>query len=140
MNGLLKKAVTTVTLAAAVMLAAPSAIKAAEFNTKDSIAASAAKAHVQYMGVAEEGLWFTVKYANPKGEKFTLLVKNGGGDVLFQGSFTDVNFSKKIKVLNEEEAVSPTFIIKTAENKKIVQSFEVNTAACTVEEVIITRS
>lgn len=141
MNGRLKKAVTVVTLAAAIMLAAPSKVKASERNTKDSTTAGAAQAHVQYMGVAEEGLWFNVKYANPKGEKFTLLVKNGEGDVLFQGSFTEVNFSKKIKILNDDaEAIAPTFIIKTAENKRIVQSFEVNTAKRTVEEVIVTRS
>lgn len=141
MNGRIKKAIAAITLAATVMLAAPSNVKASDKVTKDSAAAGVSQAHVQYVGVAEEGLWFNVKYANPRGEKFTLLVKNGESDVLFQGSFTDVNFSKKIKILNDKsEAIAPTFIIKTAENKRIVQSFEVNTASHTVEEVIVTRS
>lgn len=142
MNRGIKKIVSAVIVAAVVSLATPSGSNAAVVAVKDSVAVSTAdKAHVQYLGVAEEGLWFNIKYANPKGEKFTLLIKNAGGDVLFQGSFTDINFSKKIKILNEESgSITPTFIIKTADNRRIAQSFQVNTASRTVEEVIVTRS
>lgn len=129
-------------MATIVLLAAPSRSKACTTTVKDSVATVAFdKAHVQYLGVAEEGLWFNIKYANPKGERFTLLIKNAEGEVLFQGSFSEANFSKKIKILNEEnETLTPTFIIKTADNRRIAQSFQVNTASRTVEEVIVTRS
>lgn len=140
MNGGFKKIVTAAVLATVTLIATPSVTKACA-GTDSVTAVSNMAAQINFLGHAGDGVWFNVKYANPKGESFTLLVKNAEGDVLFRGTFTDTNFSKKIKILSEEnDTLTPTFIIKTADNKRIAQSFQVDATSRTIDEVIVTRS
>lgn len=104
----------------------------------DSVAEKEKQSYVQYLGTSESSIWFNVKYANPTGEKFYLVIKNEDGDVLYQSSFTDVNFSRKIKLLIEEQDINPTFIIRKG-SEQVAQSFQVNSATRVTEHVVVTK-
>ncbi|BAV09354.1 hypothetical protein FLA_5402 [Filimonas lacunae] len=141
MNGGFKIIVTVVIAAIAMFFATPATTKANTVTDSLAIASDNKPSQVQYLGTTADGLWFDIKYANPKGEKFTLMIKNADGELLFHGSFSGANFSKKIKIVNEgPNSLTPTFIIKTADNKKIAQSIQVNSTSRSVEDVIVTRS
>ena len=139
-QGGLKKAIAVTAISTGLLLVNAATSNAA--TLKDSVTTTEKANYVQYVSATEDGVWFNIRYANPTGEKFTLLIKNSDGDLLYQGSFSSSNFEKKIKVLNEEdnETLTPTFIIKTADNKRISQSFQVNTTLHMVQEVIVTKS
>jgi hypothetical protein len=135
-RGTFRKSLVVAGVSICAVLASPLASKAN--NGVDSVVEKEKQTNVQYLGSYDNSVWFNIKYANPTAEKFSLIIKNADGDVLYQGQFTDVNFAKKIKLIVDEEDVSPTFIIR-AGNKQIAQSFQVNTATRLIEQVVVTK-
>jgi hypothetical protein len=135
-RGTFRKSLVVAGILMGAMLANPATSKAN--NGVDSVVEKEKQGNIQYLGTSDNSVWFNVKYANPTAEKFTLVIKNADGDILYQGQFTDVSFAKKIKLLIEDEDVNPTFIIK-AGNRQIAQSFQVNTSTRLIEQVVVTK-
>jgi hypothetical protein len=136
-RGTFRKLAVVAGVSICAVLATPSTSKA---NIGiDSVQEKEKQSNVQYLGSYDSSVWFNIKYANPAAEKFTLVIKNADGDVLYQGQFTDVNFSKKIKLLVDGEDVNPTFIIRSGNKQLMAQSFQVNTATRLIEQVVVTK-
>ena len=94
---------------------------------------------VQFAGSATNALLFDVKINNATGEKFTLVIKNGGGEVLFSKDYSDMAFNKKIKILKDEtNSTNFTFSI-VSPNKDLQNTFEVNATTKVVDDVVITK-
>ena len=129
----LRKVMMTSAVAAIVLLSNPLSGKAS--NSVDS-AATAKQPSIQYLGNYDNRVWFDVKFSNPTGEKFELVIKDATGDVLYRGQFSDKNFDKKIKFLNEAEELKPTFVIRTGK-KEVEQTFAVSTTTKT--DVVVTK-
>ncbi len=135
----LKKVLMVSGIAACVVLSIPATSKAnTNNNSVDSVSVAEKQANIQYLGTYDNSVWFDVKYANPRAEKFELIIKNEDNDILFQGKFSDKNFSKKIKIVKEQDELKPTFILRT-QGKELEQSFVVNTTTRVVEDVVVTR-
>ena len=131
-----RKLVVATGFAIVAVITAPAIAKAS--IGVDSVTEKEKQSNIQYLGAEDNSIWFNVKYANPTAEKFSLVIKNADGDILYQGYFSDVNFSRKIKLLIEERDVHPTFIIRKGK-EEIAQSFQVNTAKRVREQVVVTR-
>lgn len=123
-------------IAVLAIVAAPVTSKAN--NSVDSVGVSSKKANIQYLGTYDNSVWFNIQYANPNAEKFEIIIKNEDNDVLYQGKFSDKNFSKKIKLIKDQDELKPTFIIRSKENQT-EQAFAINTSTRVVEEIVVTK-
>ena len=71
----------------------------ASANTRHSAIISPEKVEVKYTGLDVNNLLsFNVKYSNPTGNTFSLVVLDENGDQLFKGSYGDKNFDKTFKL------------------------------------------
>lgn len=134
---------TLVSLTAAFLLiAAPFTSKANNNKEKEKVAAAALNAKqvsVQYTGTLEGNILFRVKFDNPTAQKFSLIVKNHLGDVLYSGQFTDADFNKVVSfVSDDEDEMTPNFIIRIG-SQQISQSFSVNRSTEIEEQLVVTK-
>lgn len=81
---------------------------------------------VKYQGISNNAISFKVEFDNPTGEKFSLIIKNDNGDVVFHQQFNDAHFAKNVYFENTDADIHPTFIIRTANNNEIVRQFQVS--------------
>jgi hypothetical protein len=90
---------------------------------------------VSFVGSANNELVFHLDFENKTGEKFSLIVKNDAGDVVYQNTFSDVHFEKNIRIANEESELHPTFVIRTS-NEQVERKFSVKSK--TTENYVVT--
>lgn len=131
------KTVFCAVFAALVSLTVVSA-KANNNKEKEVTVVSEKQVSIQYSGYNENSVVFRVGFENPTAQKFSLIIKNDAGDILYQGQFNDVNFSKAVHLLKDDSEMNPTFIIRVG-NQRIERSFKVNTTSTAAEEVVVTR-
>lgn len=129
------KSVTAGIVAVLLLVASPFTGKA---NNNKEEARFESQVSVQYAGASDNAVMFRVQFANPEAQKFTLTIKNEAGDVLYRGHFNNANFSKTVHLLNEENEMSPVFIISSGD-QKIERSFTVNRTTGTTEEVVVSK-
>ncbi len=92
---------------------------------------------VKYQGTSDNNIIFKVEFENPTAEKFTLIIKNDNGDVVYHQQFTDAHFAKSVFFQNTDSEIRPTFIIRSANNNEIVRQFSVNKTL--TESTVVTR-
>jgi len=92
---------------------------------------------VKYQGTSDNNIIFKVEFENPTGEKFSLIIKNDNGDVVYHQQFTDTHFAKSVFFQNTDSEIHPTFIIRSANNNEIVRQFAVNKTL--TENTVVTR-
>lgn len=108
-------------------------------DVKDHAAAVLEKqVSVKYEGNAANSVVFRVAFENPTAQKFTLIIKNDAGDVLYTGQFADANFNKAIHLLKEESEMNPVFVIRSG-NQKVEQAFKVSVNTNLEDEVIVSK-
>ena len=95
-------------------------------------------AQIQFVGSADNALFFNLKVNNPNADKFTVLVKTDDGTVLYSGEFSDKDFDKKFKLVKGDDNIRYNFSIKSS-NKSLEQTFQVNTITKSVDDVVITK-
>ncbi|RFM29948.1 hypothetical protein [Deminuibacter soli] len=135
----LKQVLMAAGIAAVVTLALPASSKANTYNNSvDSVGTSVKKAEIQYLGTYDNSVWFNINFANPNANKFEIIIKNDENEVLYQGKFSDKNFSKKVKILKEQDEMKPTFILRSQDNET-EQRFVINSATRLIEEVVVTK-
>jgi len=91
---------------------------------------------VKYQGAVNNSVSFKVEFENPTNEKFSLIIKNDNGDVVYHGQFSDAHFAKNVYIADAEAEIHPTFIIRTA-NNEIVRQFQVSKTV--TENVVATQ-
>ena len=91
----------------------------------EKVSASQEQVSVKYQGTTNNAIAFKVEFENPTGEKFSLIIKNDNGDVVYHGQFNEAHFSKNVYFENTDVEIHPTFIIRTANNSEIVRQFQV---------------
>jgi hypothetical protein len=99
-----------------------------EKHTKSANTISESQVDVQYAGSADNTFTFKVKFENTAAQKFTLIVKNDEGDVIYSKEFSDAHFSKTIQLVkNEKESndIHPTFAISSG-GGSIERSFSID--------------
>ena len=91
-------------------------------------------ADVKYIGSLNGQHVYDVMYTNNSGARFSVRVKDGEGNLIFNGSYTDKIFEKKFMLAGGVENDKLVFTITNSGDNSI-QSFEVNTSSRLVEEV-----
>lgn len=97
---------------------------------------SAYKLDLVYVGNSSEGLEFDVRYNNISGKYFSFVIKDDNGDVLFEQSYNNKAFYKKVQLPEVGEVKSLTFTILNEKNK-LVQTKEVKISTSLVEDVLV---
>jgi hypothetical protein len=95
-------------------------------------------ASVKFSGSTDNAFLFDVKINNPKGDKFTLIIKDANGEVLYSQDFSDVAFNKKIKLLKGDSNTRYNFSVNSV-NKDLENSFVINTTTKEVDDVTVTK-
>src|ERR1700744_5390154 len=112
MNTKVVKAIA-VALTSIVLLSNPFTSKANGGNNgKNSLTEE--QVSVKYQGTKGNSIVFKVEFTNPTAEKFSLIIKNDNGDVVYNQQFTDANFAKTVTFENTEAEIRPVFIIRSA--------------------------
>ena len=94
------------------------------------------KLDLKYLGNTNEGLEFDVKYNNVSGKYFSFVIKDENGEVLFEQSYNNKQFYKKVQLPSVADVKSLTFSILSDKNK-LVQSKEVKITTNIVEDVLV---
>ncbi|BAV04483.1 hypothetical protein SAMN05421788_110218 [Filimonas lacunae] len=105
---------------------------------KEETTISEKQVTVQYAGNEDNGVVFRVAFDNPTAQKFTLIIKNDAGDVLYNGQFNDAHFSKAIHLLKDDSEMNPVFVIRSG-NQKIENAFKVSINADLADGVVVTK-
>ena len=120
----LAKIVSAFFLGSALLLATPFSSNAN--NDKGKVTAiSEDQLSVQYTGSNDNSVMFRVKFQNATAQKFSLIIKNDVGDVVYQDQFTTADFNKAVHILKDGEFNKATFIIRVG-NQQIEQRFVIN--------------
>jgi hypothetical protein len=119
--------ILTVAFAAILIIASnPLTSRANGGGSKNGRTSADDQVSVKFMGTTDKDITFKVDFENPTGEKFTLVIKNDIGDIVFSQQYTDTHFSKTVIIENTESSIQPTFIVRT-NNQDIVRQFQVST-------------
>lgn len=124
---------------AVIIAAVPTVTKAAApGKEKETAALSDKQVAVEYVSYNNNTVIFRVSIDNPAALQFRLIIKNDSGDILFNGSYSDLRFDKAIHLIKEEEEISPVFIVRSG-RQQIERTFKVSSAASGEEKVIVTK-
>lgn len=129
---------SVVLIAAAAAVITPAAKANDNKKAAIEIVSSDNKTSVQFSGSTAGAFMFDVKISNPTADKFTLIIQAADGEVLYSKDYSDVDFTKKVKLLKSDENSSYKFTIKSA-NKALENSFVVNTSSKIVDDVVVTK-
>jgi len=121
----------------AVVVFFSNAASANEGGSKKASSVTEEQVSVKYQGTTENNIIFKVEFENPTSEKFSLIIKNDNGDVVYHQQFSDAHFSKSVFFQNTDAQIQPTFIIRGANNNEIVRQFAVNRTL--TESTVVTR-
>jgi hypothetical protein len=88
---------------------------------------SEAKIDVKYLGSDENKFQFRVEFENSAAQKFTLIIKNDDGDVVYSKQFSDVHFAKTVTLVKDENdayGIHPTFAVSVG-TRFVQRSFSI---------------
>ena len=111
---------------------------AAKAQTATSKSPVAEKAEVTHLESKEEGSLFQVTIPNETGEKFSLVIKDESGVILFNEVYDDKNFDKKFLITDIDKEAKLLFTIRSFKDKK-GQTFETNSVPRVIEDVVVTK-
>ncbi|MFC4233198.1 hypothetical protein ACFOW1_14955 [Parasediminibacterium paludis] len=124
-----------ITLCCAVQAKATT-INATKFPNTVLDSASAPKLDLKYVGNTTDGLEFDVRYNNISGKYFYFVIKDGNGVVLFEQSYKNKVFYKKVQLPEVGDIKALSFTILN-DKDEIVQTKEVKITTNFVEDVFV---
>ena len=93
-------------------------------------------AMVKYLGAQDDMLVFDVSYANPDGNKFSVIVKDQDGMQLYQGLFSEKSFYKQFR-LPKSDRDRIVFVFRDFRDADVVKAFDVNVNSRLIREVAV---
>jgi len=131
-----KKFIPALIFTAAMLACAPTQAKANAKNIE--IISNENTASVQFTGSTDNAYLLNVNVKNPKGDKFTLVIQNEDGDLLFSKDYSDTAFAKKIRILKTGDNNRYNISIRSS-NKELENHFFISTVTKTVDDVVVTK-
>jgi len=133
-----RKFIPVLIISASLMAFAPVQSKANTKNNTIEIISNENTASVKFAGSTDNALFLDLKISNPKGDKFTLVIKGEDGEVLYTKEYTDTSFAKKLKILKDDVSSRYNISIRSA-NKDLENNFAVSAVSKTVDDVVVTK-
>ena len=97
------------------------------------------KVEVKYTGMdVNNQLSFNVKYANPNGNTFNVVVLDENGDQLFKAVYDNKKFDKTFK-LPKSELTKVSFVIEDSK-AAYKEKFDVSVTTRVIEDVVVSKS
>jgi hypothetical protein len=93
-------------------------------------------ASVKFAGSTDDALFLDLKVNNSKGDQFTVVIQDNDGTVLFTKKYTDTSFTKRIKILKDEDNGRYNISIRSA-NKDLENNFVVSTVSRVIDNVTV---
>jgi hypothetical protein len=93
------------------------------------------RASVNYLGMGQSMLWFNIRYDNPAGYHFSVIVSDDGGNRLYEESYFSKHFYKKFALL-PDDIDEVTFVIKGPNRFYLKRSFRIHTRVS--EDAVVT--
>ena len=112
-------------LAAAALLTLGSAKANANPIIEKIISPTDKEVNVTFVGTTDNSLVFHLDFDNKSGEKFSLIIKNDAGEVVYQATYNDIHFEKNIRIQTQDSEMHPTFVIRTS-TEQVERKFSVN--------------
>jgi hypothetical protein len=138
MNTKVVKTLAAALTAIVVLVSNPTISKAGDGGVaKKTNAVKEEQVAVKYLGTSENNIIFKVEFENPTAEKFSLIIKNDNGDVVYNQASTDSHFSKSVYIQNTDSEFHPTFIIRNDKSEvvrhfSVVKTFSENTVVASL--------
>ncbi|HZH38356.1 MAG TPA: hypothetical protein VEX65_13830 [Flavisolibacter sp.] len=95
--------------------------------------------NIKYVGLVENRAQFQVDLVNDLQENYLLQIADASGTILYKEKIDKKTFSKKFEWDNVDLSASKLIFSVTGLKSKKTQSFEVNTAVRTVQDVVISK-
>lgn len=130
------KAMSVIATVAVLFVSNPLSAHAGPIKEKKTSIVSDDQVNVQYKGSDDKSFVFQVVFENPTAQKFSLILKNDEGDIVYNEQFNDLHFIKTIRVEKEGRDIHPTFVIRTG-SQELKSRFSVNSIV--TERVEVTR-
>lgn len=125
---------TSAFIAVVSFMAMPAESNAAELKTKNQT--DNIQPTVQLVGKNDSSLMFNINLDNPNGDKFTVVIVNEEGDVLYIKGYNDKNFAQQITLLKNGTSKRYIFNIWSA-NKSLANTYVIEPEANPLEEIVI---
>ncbi len=113
---------------------------ASTINFEDSAngadTAKANKLEVKYIGNSASNLNFDIHYTNLKGTNFVFVVKDENGEVIYEKSYNNKQFHKKVELSKAEDVRNVSFNIYSCDGD-LIQSKEVVINTRYVEDLLV---
>ena len=132
-----KKFIPALIITAALFACAPTQTKANANHTIEIIS-NENTATVQFTGSTDNAYLLNVNVTNSKKDKFTLVISNEDGQVLYSKDYTDASFKKQIKILKTDDNNRYNISIRSS-NKDLENTFSISTVTKTVDDVVVTK-
>lgn len=132
-----KKFIPALIITAALLACAPTQTKANAIHTIEIIS-NENTATVQFTGSTDNAYLLNVNVTNPKKDKFTLVISNEDGQVLYSQDYTDSSFKKQIKILKTDDNNRYSISIRSS-NKDLENTFSISTVTKTIDDVVVTK-
>ena len=112
--------------------ASVSPVRAYDISTKSN-------AEVKYSGIDKNQLHtIQVKFNNPNGVSFNLIIKDANNEMIFKGNYADKEFSKIFK-FPKDESSKLSFLIEEVKSKKSEQ-YNVSFETISFENAVISKN
>lgn len=96
------------------------------------------QAEITHLETKEANSLFSVKYPNEAGGKFSLVIRDGSGTVLFNEVYEDKNFDKKFLFTDIDRDAKLLFTISSLKGKRS-QTYETSAVSRVIEDVVVTK-
>jgi len=93
------------------------------------------KASVNYLGMGQSMLWFNIRYDNPAGHYFSVVVSDDGGNRLYEESNVSKDFYKTFALM-PDDIDKVTFVIRGPKGFSLKRSFRIH--AHISEDAVVT--
>ena len=127
---------SAVAVAAAAVLVVSAPLTSQAGTSKGPKQVNGNQEFVQYTGSNSSSFVFRIQYENPTAEKFSVIVKNDDGQVVYEAQFNDVHFDISFHIPNDVAEIRPTFTIRNGK-QEVERSFLVTKKI--VENVVVTK-
>lgn len=105
------------------------------FGQDSTSAVTADPAYVSFLRVTNGHLFFTVKFDNPNGRRFDIIINDSDGENLYRSNFSGKNFGKVFRAPAE---LGKLYVNIRPYGSKTEHKFEISSEARVIQDIYVT--
>jgi hypothetical protein len=132
---MLKASATTINFKRAFIILSIAVLTSFSSFAQDSTTVAADPAYVHFLRVTNGQLFFAVKFNNPNGRRFDIIVNDSDGENLYRGNFSGKDFGKVFRAPAE---LGKLYVSIRPYGQKTEHKFEISSEARLVQDIYVT--